>query len=67
MKPKKNTEKTEKKIPKIPGLPKDANIKVIELSPRMFIFPLILVVLLWAMFQTWVSYNSEKVVYHDDV
>lgn len=66
MSPKK-TEKTQKKLPKIPGLPKDANVKVIELSPRMFILPLILVTLLWAIFQTWSSYSSEKVVYHDDI
>jgi hypothetical protein len=63
----KKTEKTEKKLPKIPGLPKDANIKVIEISPRMFIIPLLLIAIVWAIFESWSSYNSEKVVYHDDI
>ena len=39
-------DKLQKKLPKIPGLPKDANVKIIEITPRTFLLPILLIALL---------------------
>lgn len=65
-KPNKN-DKPQKKIPNIPGLPKDANVKVIEITPKTFLVPLFFLVFAWAIYSTWTGYTSEKVAYNDTI
>lgn len=60
-------DKPPKKLPKIPGLPKDANVKVIEITPRTFLLPLLLVALGWAIYSTWTGYTGENITYNDKV
>lgn len=63
---KKPIKKSEKKIPKIPKIPKDAQVKVIEITPMKFVFPFLILTLLWAIYAGWNSYTGEKITYHDD-
>lgn len=65
-KPVKNN-KPQKKLPNIPGLPKDANVKVIEITPRTFLFPVLFFALLWALYSTWAGFTDETVNYNDKV
>ncbi len=63
---KKTPPKTPKKLPKIPGMPKDASIKVIEITPKTFLIPVLVITLLWAIYSTWANQTGEKITYNDD-
>ena len=63
---KKPIKKTDKKTPKIPGLPKDANVKVIEITPMKLLFPIAIIALLWSVYSFWATSTGEKITYHDD-
>jgi hypothetical protein len=63
---KKTPKKTDKRIPKIPGLPKDANVKIIEITPMKLLFPLLIIAFVWYSVSAWFAYTGEKVTYHDD-
>ena len=63
--PKKPNQK--KQSPRIPGLPKDAKVKVIEITPRTFIIPLLVIALIWSLYSYWVGYTGEKITYNDKV
>lgn len=69
MKPK-NTKKPapKKPLPKIPGLPKNADVKVIEINPlRIAGYILFAVLLGWTLFTTWTQYTAtEEITYVDD-
>lgn len=62
-----NNDKPQKKIPNIPGLPKDANVKIIEITPKTFLIPLFFLVFSWALYSTWTGHTSEKITYNDTI
>ena len=43
----KNIKKTKKSPPKLPKIPRDGSVKIIEITPRFFLIPLILIALLY--------------------
>lgn len=62
------------KIPKKPAqkksplnIPKDAKVKIIEITPRTFIIPLLVFALVWALFTLWDQNSSEKITYNDKI
>lgn len=59
--------KPQKKLPKIPGLPKDANVKSIEITPRTLLLPILIIALIWAVYSSWSGYGPEKVTYNNTV
>jgi len=66
-KPEKNTPKKDKKTPKIPGLPPDAKVKVIEITPKTFLWPILLIFLAWALYSTWIGRDGIKKEYNDTI
>ncbi len=69
MKPKNQKKPSQKKpLPKIPGLPKNADIKVIEINPiRIVGYVILFWLVVWSLVSTWMSYsNPEKITYVDD-
>lgn len=61
--------KKQKKSPqKIPNLPKNANVKIIEISLRNILMPVFFILLLVSLYYTWQSFTStEKITYNDTV
>lgn len=55
------------KLPKLPKLPAGAKVKVIEITPRSFLFPILLIALLSALVYVWNGYTGEKIHYNDAV
>lgn len=69
MKPKTPKKTPPKKpLPKIPGIPKWADVKVIEINPLRIVGYIFFVVLLgWMLFTTWTQYTAtEEITYVDD-
>jgi cell division protease FtsH len=64
---KKPTKKTQKQIPKIPWIPKDANVKVIQITPKTILIPLLIVAILYALISSFLSWNGEDVKYNDTI
>jgi ATP-dependent Zn protease len=65
MKPKKPEKNQKKSSQKIPGLPKNAQVKVIEITPKHFLIILVVAVLLWSLYKSLGSFSSEEVTYND--
>ena len=63
MAPKHNKKPNSKKSPL--HLPKDAKVKIIEITPRTFIIPLLAFALIWALITLWNENSSEKITYND--
>ncbi len=60
--------KTPKKIPpKVPGLPKNATVKVIEITPKTFLIPLLVFTILWSLYRTFTGYMGENITYNDTI
>ena len=62
------------KIPKKPipkktplHIPKDAKVKIIEITPRTFIIPLLGIALIWAIVTLWDQNSSEKIIPNDKI
>lgn len=66
MAPKKIKKPISKKLPPI-RIPKDAQIKIIEITPRTFLIPVIVISLLWALYSMWASRTGEQITYNDKV
>lgn len=62
----KTPKKTTPKKP-IPRLPKDAQVKIIEITPRTFLFPLLGIALFWALYTLWTQSGSETITYNDKI
>lgn len=57
-----------KKTPtRIPRIPKDAQVKVIEIGPRTFIIPLLAIALGWALWTIWSQNSNETITYNDKI
>lgn len=68
MSPKKDKKQTTKKpLPRIPGLPKDAKVKVIEITPKTFLLPLLVIAIIWSVWTAWMSSNGEQIKYNDKI
>ena len=65
MAPKIPKRSTQKKSPI--NIPKDAKVKIIEITPRTFIIPLLVFALIWALFTLWDQNSSEKITYNDKI
>ncbi len=65
MAPKTPKKPTQKKLPL--NVPKDAKIKIIEITPRTFIIPLLGFALIWALITLWDQNSSEKITYNDKI
>ena len=63
MTPKKTKKPTQKKP--ILRIPKDTQVKIIEITPRTFLFPLLGIALFWALYTLWTS-NSNQLITYDD-
>ncbi|MBC7503539.1 ATP-dependent zinc metalloprotease FtsH [Candidatus Gracilibacteria bacterium] len=63
MAPKKTKKSTQKKP--ILRIPKDTQVKIIEITPRTFLFPLLGIALFWALYSLWISNSNELVTYDD--
>lgn len=59
--------KPQKTPKKIPWIPKDAKVKVIEITPKSFLLPLLIILILWSLFRMWSSYTWEKITYNDTI
>ncbi len=60
--------KTPKKpLPKTPWLPKNAQVKVIEITPKTFLVPILLFTILWSLYRVWTGYTGEVVTYNDTI
>lgn len=67
MKPKKPEKNQKKQVPKIPWLPKNAQVKVIEITPKHFLIPLLVALVLWTLYKSFGAFWSEKVTYNDTI
>jgi hypothetical protein len=58
-----------KPTPKKPGirLPKDAQVKIIEITPRTFLFPLLAIALIWALYTLYMQSGTETITYNDNI
>ena len=65
MAPKIPKRSTQKKSPI--NIPKDAKVKIIEITPRTFIIPLLIFALIWALVTLWDQNSSEKITYNDKI
>ncbi len=65
MAPKHNKKPNSKKIPL--HLPKDAKIKIIEITPRTFLIPLLAFALGWSLYTLWMQNSSEQITYNDKI
>jgi hypothetical protein len=63
MAPKKPNKLTQKKP--ILRIPKDTQVKIIEITPRTFLFPLLGIALFWALYSLWATNSSELITYDD--
>ncbi len=61
-KPSKNTKKTPIKIP---WVPKNANVKIIEITPKTLLFPLVLGLFIYSFYRLFASYAKEEITYVD--
>ncbi len=61
--------KKQKKSPqKNPHLPKNANVKIIEITPHTFLMPFLFILFLASLYYTWQSFSqTEKITYNDTV
>jgi hypothetical protein len=66
MAPKKIKKPISKKLPPI-RIPKDAQIKIIEITPRTFLIPIVIIALLWGLYSMWASRTGEQITYNDKV
>ena len=62
----KNSKKPTPKKP-ILRLPKDAQVKIIEITPRTFLFPILGIALIWALYTLWAQSGTETVTYNDKI
>lgn len=60
---------TKKPLPKKPNIriPKDAQVKVIEITPRTFLIPILAIALAWSLYSLWMNNSSEKITYNDKI
>ena len=63
----KNPQKKEKNAPKIPGIPPDAKVKIIEITPKTFLGPIIFIFLAWALYSTWMNRAEVRKEYNDTI
>jgi cell division protease FtsH len=47
-------------------IPKDAQVKIIEISPRTFIIPLLLIALGWSLYTLWAANQNPEVIKYND-
>ena len=66
MVPKKSKKIISRKAPHI-RIPKDAQVKIIEITPRSFLIPMIVLALIWALYSMWSSRAGEETVYNDKI
>ncbi len=62
----KNPKKSTPKKPII-RLPKDAQVKIIEITPRTFLYPLLAIALIWALYTLWSQSGTETITYNDNI
>ncbi|MBC7498597.1 ATP-dependent zinc metalloprotease FtsH [Candidatus Gracilibacteria bacterium] len=62
----KNPKKITPKKPII-RLPKDAQVKIIEITPRTFLYPILSVALIWALYTLYSQSGSETITYNDNI
>lgn len=62
----KNPKKTTPKKP-IVRLPKDTQVKIIEITPRTFLFPLLAIALIWALYTLYMQSGTETITYNDNI
>ncbi len=48
-------------------LPKNTQVKIIEITPRSFLLPLLICALIWALYTLWLSQSRETIVYNDKI
>jgi cell division protease FtsH len=65
MAPKIPRKPAQKKLPL--NIPKDAKVKIIEITPRTIIIPLLVFSLIWALLTLWNQNSSEKITYNDKI
>lgn len=65
MAPKNNKKPNPKKIPI--KLPKDAQVKIIEITPRTFLIPILIGALVWSLWSFWNLNSGETVTYNDKI
>jgi cell division protease FtsH len=66
MAPKKIKKPISKKLPPL-RIPKDSQIKIIEITPRTFLIPIIIIALLWGLYSMWASRTGEQITYNDKI
>lgn len=59
----KNTKKT---LPKVPKIPKDGSVKIIEITPRFFIIPALLIALIYIASPFVTGYMSDEKIEKND-
>ncbi len=62
----KNTKKSTSKKP-VFRIPKDTKVKIIEITPRTFLFPLLGISLIWALYSLWAQTSTETINYNDKI
>ena len=62
----KNPKKITPKKPII-RLPKDTQVKIIEITPRTFLYPLLATALIWALYSLWAQSGTETITYNDKI
>lgn len=50
-----------------PRLPKDPQVKIIEITPRTFLIPLLAIALAWSLWSLWANNSSETIIYNDKI
>lgn len=65
MAPKNNKKPPQKKIPL--RLPKDAQVKIIEITPRTFLIPILALALGWSLWSFWSLNSTETIAYNDKI
>lgn len=56
-----------KKTPKIPGMPEGAKVKVIQITPKTFLYPILIVLIGWMIYNTYSSRGGETIKYNEEV
>jgi cell division protease FtsH len=64
---KKPTKKPQKQIPKIPWIPKDANVKIIQITPKTVLIPLLIAAIAYALISSFLFQTGENIKYNDKI
>ena len=65
MAPKNNKKLPPKKLPI--KLPKDAQVKIVEITPRTFLYPILLLALGWSLYTLYIASSNEQLKYNDKI